>query len=223
MFLFDTKINQTNLQQKIDLLSRMGCCGLATNIDGTLSPITPDPATSWISKECREALDRLEKSGRFEVISIISGRSALECRKLVGLSNLLYLGNHGLEILFPGSERVEPIKAARPYQSLIAGVLEMVKYNLLHYNSESLNYVGEAEWQQKLIFENKGITASIHYRQCANTRLVRQIILEQAGEVARKAGLRLAEGRKVVEIRPPVETNKGTALSGLVENYRLIR
>ncbi len=203
--------------------TQTGKIGLATDIDGTISHISDDPSKAAVSPECKRALTELLNTGRLAVVAVISERSALECRNLVGIPEVLYLGNYGLEILAPGQNEVLLSKAVRPYQTLISSVLDTIHYRLLHYRSELLECQGESNWQQKLIFENKGATAAIHYRQTINSRQVRQVIMQVAGEVAQRAGLRLSEGRKVIELRPPVEINKGTALFDLVDHYQTNR
>lgn len=211
------------MYSKLLKFTESGKIGLATDIDGTISQISADPSSAIVSQECKASLLELLNTGRLAFVAIISERSALECRKLVGISGLLYLGNYGLELLEPGQQEVTLSKAVRPYQALISSVLETIHYRLLHYHSELMDYQGEPNWQQKLVFENKGATAAIHYRQTTNSRQVRQIVIQVAGEIARRAGLRLSEGRKVIEIRPPVEINKGTAVFDLVERYQLDR
>lgn len=212
------------MHSKLLKFTEAGKIGLATDIDGTISFISDDPSRATITLECKRILLELLNSRRLAVVAVVSERSALECRKLVGIDEMLYLGNYGLEILEPGHNEVTLSKAVRPYQTLISSVLETIQYKLLHYQSELPDYSHqEPDWQQKLIFENKGATAAIHYRQTPNPHLVRQIIIQVAGEIVQRAGLRLSEGRKVIELRPPVEINKGTALFDLVEHYQLNR
>jgi trehalose 6-phosphate phosphatase len=79
----------------------------------------------------------------------------------------------------------------------------------------------EAAWVKKLVFENKGVAASIHYRLCPDPELARRVVLEQTTELARRSGLRVGEGRMAIELKPPVGANKGTALAELVESYKL--
>jgi trehalose 6-phosphate phosphatase len=201
--------------------------GLVCDIDGTLSPIAPTPADAVISARCRRALMELAQSGRFTVVGVLSGRAALPAHQMVGLDNILYIGNHGLEILLPGEKEPQVvIKAARPYQNLITSVLETLEYKLWHttlpVEELELAEAGFKEgWQEGLVFENKGVTASIHYRLCPAPLLARRLILKAANEIALKTGLRVSEGRMVIELRPPVEVNKGTSLANLIETYHL--
>lgn len=70
--------------------------------------------------------------------------------------------------------------------------------------------------------EDKGLTVSFHYREAENE----QEALEYLGDVAeraRAAGLVARFGRKVLEIRPPVQADKGTAVAQLLADAGLRR
>lgn len=70
--------------------------------------------------------------------------------------------------------------------------------------------------------EDKGLTVSFHYRQAGDedTALA---YLEEVAERARQAGLVPRFGRKVLEIRPPVHADKGTAVRHLLAEAGLQR
>jgi len=70
--------------------------------------------------------------------------------------------------------------------------------------------------------EDKGLTVSFHYRGAENEDAARAE-LETVAERARAAGLRARFGRKVLEILPPVEADKGTAVRHLLERAGLER
>jgi len=70
--------------------------------------------------------------------------------------------------------------------------------------------------------EDKGLTVSFHYREAENEDDALEY-LEEVAERARAAGLAPRFGRKVLEIRPPVEADKGTAVMQLVEEAGLSR
>jgi trehalose 6-phosphate phosphatase len=196
--------------------------GLVTNFDGTISSLTTIPQQARISPACQEALAKLSELGKFKVIAVISGRSAEESRRLVGLDHLYYIGNNGLEILAPGSLFAQPVKAARPYLNLIKTVLETIEQSLGNLqNNEALNRLEGSNWARRLVFENKRLSASIHYRQFANDQLIKSFLLEKIKLITTKAGLSVEEGPKYIEIRPPVRVNKGTALVDLCELYGL--
>jgi trehalose 6-phosphate phosphatase len=64
--------------------------------------------------------------------------------------------------------------------------------------------------------EDKGLSLSYHYREAADEAAARAA-LEEVAERARAEGLDARWGRKVLEIRPPVAADKGTAVRILLE------
>ena len=175
-----------------------GTVAILTDIDGTLAPIVPTPDMSEVPEELRELLQRL--SGRYRVVAGISGRAAEDAFRLVGLKEIVYYGNHGFEILRGGEVEVMP--EAAPYQAAIEELEEKAK--------EELEPLGA-------FVEEKGITASIHYRNVSPEAGERcKEFVKREGE---RLGLRITVGRGVVEARPPIRADKGTAVRRLVEEY----
>ena len=68
--------------------------------------------------------------------------------------------------------------------------------------------------------EDKGVAVSFHYRGVDDEAAARAE-LERVAERARAAGLRARFGRLVLEILPPVEAHKGTAVRRLLERLEL--
>jgi trehalose 6-phosphate phosphatase len=175
-----------------------GTAAILTDIDGVLAPIVPTPDMSEVPEELRDLLRRL--SGRYRVVAGISGRSAEDALRLVGLEELVYYGNHGFEILRDGE--VEIIPEAAPYKEKIEELESKAR--------EVLEPLGA-------FVEEKGITASIHYRNAPSEVGERcKEFVESEGE---RLGLRITVGRGVVEARPPVRADKGAATRKLVEEY----
>jgi trehalose 6-phosphate phosphatase len=175
-----------------------GSVAIMTDIDGTLAPIVPTPDMAQVPEELRDLLGRLNE--RYLLVAGISGRKTEDARDLVGLDGLVYFGNHGFEILRDGE--VEVIPEALPY-------LEKVE-ELERRTREELAPLGA-------FVEEKGITASVHYRNVlpeVGERSVR--FVEREGE---RLGLRITVGRGVVEARPPIRADKGTAARRLVGEY----
>ena len=176
-----------------------GSVAVLTDIDGTLAPIVPTPDISEISEELEDSLRRL--SGRYLLVAVISGRKTQDAFGLIGLDDIVYFGNHGFEILRDGE--VEVIPEALPY-------LERVE-ELEHLAREELAPGGA-------YVEEKGITASVHYRNAPREVGERSVeFMKGEGE---RLGLRITVGRGVVEARPPIRADKGTAVRTLVEEYR---
>jgi trehalose 6-phosphate phosphatase len=175
-----------------------GTVAIFTDIDGTLAPIVPTPDMSEVPAELKELLARL--SERCLLVAGVSGRKTEDALDLVGLADVVYFGNHGFEILRDGKVEVTP--EALPY-------LEQVQ-ELEARAREELAPLGA-------FVEEKGITASIHYRNAPPEVGERAVeFVKREGE---RLGLRITVGRGVVEARPPIRADKGTAVRTLVEEY----
>ena len=70
--------------------------------------------------------------------------------------------------------------------------------------------------------EDKGLTVAFHYRGALDEEAARAE-LEEVAVRARAAGLHTRFGRKVLELLPPVEANKGTAIRRLLADRQLRR
>jgi trehalose 6-phosphate phosphatase len=177
-----------------------GTAAILTDIDGVLAPIVPTPDRSEVPEELRELLRRL--SEKYRVVAGISGRAAEDALRLVGLEEIVYYGNHGFEVLRPGVE-VEIVPEAEPYKEKVEELEEKAR--------EELGSLGA-------FVEEKGITASIHYRNVSPEVGERcKEFVEREGE---RLGLRITVGRGVVEARPPIRADKGTATRKGVEEYK---
>ncbi|HEU5209292.1 MAG TPA: trehalose-phosphatase [Longimicrobiales bacterium] len=180
--------------------ARAGRMLLALDFDGTLAPIVPVPDDAALLPGARAALQRLLDREDM-LVAVVSGRALEDARARVGLGEIYYAGNHGLEIEGAGVERIHP------------EALETT-----HVVAECRAAL-EAEFraEPEVLVEDKHLSLSVHFR------LVRDEAREQAirARVERccggRRGLRLLEGKKVVEVRPDVEWDKGRATSFLVE------
>src|SRR5215216_2905958 len=78
---------------------------LLFDIDGTLAPIVSDPEDAAVPIPTRDILRAL--AARYALVACVTGRRALEARWIVGADELVYSGNHGLELLRPGETEPE--------------------------------------------------------------------------------------------------------------------
>jgi trehalose 6-phosphate phosphatase len=67
--------------------------------------------------------------------------------------------------------------------------------------------------------EDKGVSLAYHYREAEDEKAARAK-LESVAQAALLAGLEPRWGRKVLEVRPRVEADKGTAVRALIERAR---
>lgn len=77
---------------------------LLLDYDGTLAPIVSNPNLTYMTDYTTEALVNMSSNPNI-FLSIISGRGVDDVKKKVGIENIIYGGNHGLEILYPNGTR----------------------------------------------------------------------------------------------------------------------
>lgn len=171
------------------------------DIDGTLAPIAAHASDARVPDATRATLARLVE--RFALVACVSGRQALEARRIVGLDTLDYLGNHGLEALSPGVERPETLAEAADWAPRIRSFA--VDALARHPDADALGV-----W-----IEDKGPIQALHWREATDEAAAERIVAAVA-EAATADGLALHEGRKVLELRPPLRFDKGAAIRRLL-------
>ena len=134
-----------------------------------------------------------ELASRYALVACVSGRSSDEARRIVGVEEIFYVGTHGLE-LAPDAEA---------------------------WREQIERFAGTVEWPPEWT-ENKGLSLSFHYRQAPEPEKARQS-LERIAESAEEVGLYTRYGRMTLEILPPVDADKGTAIRSLLDERGLTR
>lgn len=164
------------------------------DVDGTLAPIAPRPDQAVVPAETRRAVAALAATRGADVV-LVSGRAAADARRMVAVANVWVIGNHGFETVSPdGEELVDPgTAAARPG---IAQAARRIAAAMAHVPG--------------VILEDKGWTLSVHYRLADPAVIDR--LREHVADVAAHLGLRVTEGKKVLEVRPATRVDKGTAV-----------
>lgn len=158
------------------------------DVDGTLAPIAPRPGDAAVPAPTRGELRRL--LGRYGLVACISGRPSEDARRVVGVPELTYVGEHGLELALDA-----PAWSGR---------------------------LGEFARAAGREAERKPLSLTFHYRGEPDEEAA-VAELEALAQRALAAGLRPRFGRKVLEIRPPVEADKGTAVRALLSSRGLRR
>lgn len=191
-------ITSATVSQIIDEVTRRARprkrLSLFLDFDGTLVPIAADPATPRLDSATRETLRRIS-SKESCVVSIISGRAIDDLYPRIQLDGLIYAGNHGLEI------RGRDLKFVQPAAAACRDRLHEISRNLF----ATLRCVAG------VYVEDKGLSASIHYRRVAQDDVGR------VGDAVRSAVardgncFRMNAGKKVFEIVPLTDWHKGAA------------
>jgi trehalose-phosphatase len=162
------------------------------DIDGTLAPIAPRPEDARIPHSTRAVLQRLTALPRVH-LALVTGRSAEDAGRMA-VDGAWIIGNHGLELQSPAGELTANPDAAR-HEDAVASAARA-----LALLPDELPGV---------LLENKRWTLGVHYRLARPEAVTR--IHDRITEVARLTGLRITEGKKVFELRPPILSDKGTA------------
>jgi trehalose 6-phosphate phosphatase len=177
---------------------------ILTDVDGTLAPIVERAEEAAVPVAARAVLARL--SERYGLVGCVSGRRAEEARRLVGLDQLAYAGNHGLELLLPGDERLRPDPS-------LAGQETAARQFLAGFDVDALGAIG-------LRVEDKGPIQALHWRGAEDENGAEA----RAHEIANAAGHAQLEprwGRKVLELRPLGGGGKDAAVSALLADAAL--
>ncbi len=178
-----------------------GPLGFVSDIDGTLAPIVPRPQDARVSPGCRARLQELMAAG--VKVAFVTGRELDVARGMTGLEGAAYAANHGLTLWVDGRE--ETPEGVREYVSLARQVVAEI---------------GPVDAPGVLI-EEKGPALAFHYRQAADEEAAQRAILSAIGGSPAAGAFRIHEGRKVIELRPPLAIDKGTALTGLAARLEL--
>ena len=197
--------DNADLPWRVSELLGQGRAGLVTDIDGTISPIVARPEEAMVLPMARQALDGLKH--RLALVAVVTGRSVDDARQMVGIDDLIYVGNHGLEVYANG--HAEIVAEARPWVPRLAAVLGDVTKHL------------DPSIKPGVIVENKGVTASLHYRLTPDPDQARIELLEILAHATGTAGLRVEEGRRVINVLPPLMVTKGSAVTWMVREHRL--
>lgn len=176
--------------------------GLIVDFDGTISEIAPTPDAAALYEDAARPLARLASTAT--LVCVLSGRSAGDVARRVGLDGVVYVGNHGAEYLVDG-EMVIADGAGR-YRAEIRRVMEILK--------AGIDLPG-------LVWDDKGYTASVHYRLADDPGLVRRRLTAALESAPGRHELEVFWGKMVLEIRPPIGIDKGAAVRRLVHEHRL--
>lgn len=181
------------------LRAEPGRTAILTDVDGTLAPIVERPELAAVPVGTSELLRTLNR--RYGLVGCISGRQALEARRLVGVEEIAYAGNHGLELLLPGEDEPQLDPA-------LAGAERVAAEFVAALDPDELAATG-------FRLEDKGPIQSLHWRGAGDERGAEARAREIAAEAGR-AKLEPRWGRKVLELRPLGGGGKDAAVAALL-------
>ncbi len=183
------------------LLATPERCAILMDIDGTLAPIVDRPEDAGVPIETAGALAEL--ADRFALVACVTGRRALEARRMVGVPSLIFAGNQGIELLLPGEDRPR-IDPALPSDDRVGAFLG-------NLDTQELKRHGVRR-------EDKGPIQVLHWRGATDESQA-EALVTNIGLSASDAGLVPHRGRKVLELRPVGAIDKGSAVRRLIGAY----
>jgi trehalose-phosphatase len=183
------------------------CIFLFLDYDGTLTPIVATSDKAILSKETKGVLKKLSTSRKYKS-AIISGRSLKDIKNMVSLRDIIYIGNHGLEIEGP------KIKFESPVSPRIKSVIKYIKEEL----SRRLSMI------KGTFVEDKDLSLSIHYRLAKekDILLIKKIFDEVTHFFSVRGKIKISLGKKVFEVKPPLEWDKGKVVLWLLARQEFI-
>lgn len=169
---------------------------LMTDFDGTLVPIESSPEVVELSKEMKNLLQQLVS---YCPIGVISGRALDDLKEKIDVDGIYYSGNHGFELQGPNVSFIK--EEARQAEEIIEKICDEVR-------KETRDIEG-------VLIENKRYTASFHYRLVDEDVVpkLKKILREKTEPYRERKVIKTNYGKKVFEISPAVDWDKGKALS----------
>jgi alpha,alpha-trehalase len=170
--------------------------------DGTLTPIVERPEDARLPDAARRALELLASR---RTVAVISGRDLADVRRMVGVVDIVYAGSHGFDIAGPG------------------GLAEQYAVEFL----PELDAAGDElrpllEPVPAVRLERKGFAIAVHVRQVDGKEVPNvEAVVDRVAEMHPR--LRKTAGKKVFELRPNVDWDKGRAVLRLLEVLELDR
>ena len=183
----------------VPLRSDPARAGILLDIDGTLAPIVRHADDAHVPEPTRAQLIAVAK--RYAVVGCISGRQAQVARRIVALGTISYVGNHGSELLPAGGGELEIDPEFAEHEPTVR-----------RFASEA--YTRELQ-RLRVRAEDKRAIAAFHWRGAPDEAAAEEAVRAVA-ERAEAAGLYVHWGRKVLEVRPPVPTDKGRGVRRLL-------
>ncbi len=166
---------------------------LFLDYDGTLSPIVSDPGAATLVDGAAEALELV---AAVCPVAVLSGRDLADIRTRVGRPGLWYAGSHGFELAGPDGTYHQNDAAAAFVPVLGRAAAELC---------DSLVQIPGVR------VEHKRFAVAVHYREVAPEHVGE--IIAATHRLGQRAGLRVTGGRMLVELRPDIDWDKGTALA----------
>ncbi len=171
---------------------------LCLDFDGTLSPIVEDPVAARALPGVPDLLARL--AARLGLVAVISGRPVSFLQSVLSSPpGVRLVGLYGMEEIGTGGSRTVAPDAV-PWEGVFRAVVAEAR----------------AEAPPGIYVEPKGLTVTLHWRRAPEAA---GWVASFASRQARARGLRVHPGRRELELRPPLELDKGTVVRSLAAGF----
>jgi trehalose 6-phosphate phosphatase len=174
------------------------------DVDGTLAPIVRHAEDAHVPEPTRVPLIAIAR--RYGLVACVSGRRAATARRIVSLGTITYVGNHGAEILRGGATRVELDPEVAAWARRVRDFSDGSWTDELH--------------RLRVRTEDKDVIRAFHWRGAPDEDAA-EAALRDVAKRAEAEGFVAHWGRKVLEIRPPLEINKGRGVDRLLRDAGL--
>lgn len=200
----DTLRSATACFEEIEQQIEKKDIALFLDYDGTLTPIVDRPEDALLSADMHHTLKGI---AQYCPVAIVSGRDLRDVRNRVGIEDLYYAGSHGFDISGPKGRHIE-----RQQGTELLPALDSAEKAL----RQELDKVPGA------LVERKRFSIAVHYRKVGDRAIPK---VEQAVDcvLGGHPNLRKSTGKKIFELQPDVDWNKGQALLWLLETLNLDR
>ncbi|WP_280241128.1 trehalose-phosphatase [Nocardia abscessus] len=168
------------------------------DFDGTVAEIVADPSNAEPIDGVATVLTTLATRCP---VAVISGRDLTDLRDRLGVDGIWYAGSHGFELMAPDGTRHVHDAMPGAERALTEAARE------LRQRLDDITGV---------LVEHKRFAVAVHHRTVAAEDVGR--VVAAVHEAGHAAGLRVTHGRRVTELRPDVDWDKGTALRWILDH-----
>ncbi|UCE63679.1 MAG: trehalose-phosphatase [Nitrospirota bacterium] len=172
--------------------------------DGTLTPIVARPDLAILSEHTRETLRQLAKHC---TVGVISGRDRVTVQQMVNVDSLIYAGSHGFDISGPKNMHMQ-----HEIGTQFLPLLDQVEASL-HEELDSI--LGT-------LIERKRFSVAVHYR-LVGAQDLETIRSSVEAVLSQYPDIRPIHGKKLYDLQPGIDWDKGKALTWLLEALNIPR
>jgi trehalose-phosphatase len=190
------------LEHVQEIVGRSDQLAIFLDYDGTLTPIVSHPENALLSGSMQQTLQALAMHAP---VAILSGRNLDDIRRRVDIDTIIYGGSHGFDVAGPRGLRNEVAMEFLPRLDIVEKELD-----------KELAGIPGAR------VERKRFSIAAHYRNVKASEVprVERAVSEVAG---RRPELRRIDGKKVYELVPNIDWDKGKAVLWLLQHLGLER